>query len=75
MGLVPPCFWCILPTMSFNTGIAQRTNAMDGWRNLHPGYVPLYRDKKRHANWRWGNKKGLRRARRRLGRALVQETE
>jgi len=49
---------------------AQRPS-MHGWDGLHAGMVPCYRDKKRHASWRWGRKKGLRRARRRLDREIV----
>lgn len=50
---------------------AQR-DGMGGWEGLHPGYVACYRDKKRHAMWRWGRKKGLRRARRRLSKEIVR---
>lgn len=46
--------------------------SMHGWEGLHPGMVPCYRDKARHASWRWGKKKGLRRARRRVGQALIR---
>lgn len=51
---------------------------MGTWRayGLHAGMVPCYRSKERHAKWRWGKKKGLRRARRRLERIVVaQELE
>jgi len=48
-------------------------SSMDGWRGLHRGMIPCYRTKKRHAQWRWGRKKGLRRARRRLERKLIQD--
>ncbi len=44
---------------------------MGGWDGLHVGNVACYRDKKSHAKWRWGRKKGLRRARRRLDKDLV----
>jgi hypothetical protein len=49
---------------------------MNSWKGLHVGMIPCHRDKKRHARWRWGAKKGLRRARRRLGAEIIrQETE
>jgi hypothetical protein len=47
--------------------------SMHGWEGLHVGMIPCYRDKDRHAKWRWGRKKGLRRARRRIGRDLVRQ--
>jgi len=46
---------------------------MGSWRGLHAGNVPCYRTKDLHAKWRWGRKRGLRRARRRFDRELVME--
>jgi hypothetical protein len=46
---------------------------MRSWRGLHVGQIQCYREKERHAVWRWGKKKGLRRARRRLSAELVRE--
>ncbi len=46
---------------------------MEGWKGLHVGDVPCYRDKKRHKKYRYGAKKGLRRARRRLDKKVVKE--
>ncbi len=45
---------------------------MHGWEGLHVGMVSCHRDKKRHAQWRWGRKKGLRRARRRVGQEIIR---
>jgi hypothetical protein len=47
------------------------TLGMDGWKSLHPGMVPCHRSKKSHGQWRWGQKKGLRRARRRYGKNVI----
>lgn len=57
--------------MSTITKKAERPS-MRGWEGLHVGMVSCHRDKARHAQWRWGKKKGLRRARRRVGQALVR---
>jgi hypothetical protein len=57
--------------MSTVTKQAERPS-MHGWAGLHVGMVSCHRDKKRHAQWRWGRKKGLRRARRRVGRDLIR---
>jgi hypothetical protein len=51
---------------------AKHHESMSLWRGLHAGMIPCYRDKARHAMWRWGRKKGLRRARRRLDRDLCK---
>ena len=41
----------------------------------HAGQVPCHRSKEDHAKWRWGKKKGMRRARRRMERSLCEDTE
>jgi len=46
---------------------------MEGWKGLRVGHIPCYRSKSRHADWRWGKKKGLRRARRRLEHQIIQD--
>jgi len=57
---------------------------MAGWRGFHPRHYRSWTgkaraqagrigvEKKKHAQCRWGNKKGLRRARRRLSKALIR---
>lgn len=59
-----------------------QTIGMKRWRGLHPahyvaitGAAPHYGgrrgiEKRRHAQWRWGQKRKLRRARRRLDKIL-----
>ncbi len=60
--------------MSSSHFIKQAENpGMEGWKGLHVGDVPCYRDKKRHKKYRYGAKKGLRRARRRLDKKVVKE--
>jgi len=56
--------------------LAPHITGMKGWRGLHPArYLALNGrrgvEKKKHAQWRWGKKKALRRARRRFSKALV----
>jgi hypothetical protein len=51
---------------------AVHTMSMHGWDGLNVGMVSCYRDKDRHAKWRWVRKKGLRRARRRVGKELIR---
>jgi hypothetical protein len=46
-------------------------DTMGLWKGLHVGMIPCYRSKSRHAMWKWGKKKGLRRARRRHDKDLV----
>lgn len=58
-----------LKDLGYQAGLA----SMSSWRGLRVGMIPCYREKERHANWRWGQKKGLRRARRRLGREMVRD--
>lgn len=52
---------------------AQLNGGMEGLRGYHAGSIPCYRDKKSHAKWRWGQKKGLRRARRRVDREVIEQ--
>ena len=52
-------------------GRTVRLEGMQSWKGLHPGMVACHRDKAAHAKWRWGQKKGLRRARRRFDRAVI----
>jgi len=52
---------------------AEANTGMNSWKNFHPGDMACYRDKKSHAKWRWGKKKGTRRARRRLDKKVIEE--
>lgn len=47
-------------------------SGMENWKGMHVGHVSCHRDKKRHAQYRWGMKKGLRRARRRLDEGIIE---
>lgn len=46
---------------------------MRGMRGLHPGMVSCHRGKADHRKWRWGMKKGTRRARRQSEKDLTVE--
>jgi len=59
--------------MSARYDMKNMHSGMKSWKGLHVGMIPCYRDKDRHAKWRWGRKKGLRRARRRYDKALVRD--
>jgi hypothetical protein len=62
--------------MSAATSLARaRSPGMNAWRayGLHAGMVQCYRNKERHAKWKWGQKKGLRRARRRLSKLIINQ--
>lgn len=51
---------------------ASTLSSMVNWKGMHVGYIPCYRDKHRHAQYRFGAKKGLRRARRRLDEGIIE---
>jgi len=57
---------------------ALHANGMKSWLGVHPSHysVPANGrrgvEKKKHAQWRWGSKKALRRARRRFSKVLIE---
>lgn len=51
---------------------AATLDSMENWKGLHVSHIPCYRTKGRHAQYRYGAKKGLRRARRRLDERIIE---
>jgi hypothetical protein len=49
------------------------SGSMKGWEGMHVGSISCYRTKKRHKKYRYGAKKGLRRARRRVSKKIIQK--
>jgi hypothetical protein len=52
---------------------AKKSESMEGMKGMHVGTIPLYRTKKRHKKYRFGAKKGLRRARRRVDKETIKK--